>query len=574
MHISGHVSKPLNAGVLLRLLLLAGALLFCLPALADDASRIVNSPVAVPESLLRQMDTLRLKPSVGTGVVRYMAGQDAALIRQWLRSEGYLDAKVTPVLEAGEARWRVDAGALWRIRHVEVSPALSTHVAALPHSGDAFRSDAYEQAKSALRWAWRDAGYLKAAFDKAVVIPDKKTREVDITWHIVPGPLFYISTIHVDGAAQYSVDLAVRISQLQAGQIVTQQRLQDAMQHLSEDSRYQHAMVVPQMQQAVGNRVPLRITVSEAGWRKLSGDVGYSTDAGLGLGANWVDRSLLQGKLEYALRAQTSRTTSGAGATLTVPTWPEYDQQVGVNVDYLRKSTDGRLYDSVNGGPFWQWNFRRKDYLRLTLQAENVREAGAHLLTLGPRMDVRFSHEQGGLVPLKGWRMNFGAGLPLRVNSAGLWAVLDVSGRYFFRPVNWLLLSPRAGYGRTLNLQGVVPKTYRQFAGGATSARGYSLDSLGPVGADGLATGGLMKTYGGVDLVLMPEAELFSPLLFADAAKVWQAIGRAAPTAFSAGFGVIMRTPAGPLRLDLALPLNRRPQDKRFQFYLTLGDVF
>jgi len=563
----------MNAGALLRPLLLAGVLLFCLPALANDASRIVDSPVAIPESLLKQMDTLRLKPSVGAGVVGYMAKQDAVLIRQWLRSEGYLDAVVTPLLDTGEARWRVDAGALWRIRHIEMSPALSVKVA-LPHAGSAFRSEAYEQAKSALRWAWRDAGYLQADFARAVVIPDKQTREVDIVWQITPGPLFFISSIRVDGADQYTADLAVRISQLQTEQIVTQQRLQDAMQHLSEDSRYQHAMIAPQMQEAVGNHVPLRITVSEAGWRKLSGDVGYSTDSGLGLGANWVDRSLLQGKLEYALRAQTSRTTSGVGATLTLPTWPLYDQQVGVNVDYLHKSTDGRRYDSVSGGPFWQWNFRRKDYLRLTLQAENVREAGAHLLTLGPRVDLRFSHEQGGLVPLRGWRLNLGTGLPLRVNSAGLWAVFDASGRYFYRPVEWLLLSPRAGYGRTLNLQGVVPKTYRQFAGGATSARGYALDSLGPIGADGLATGGLMKTYGGVDLVLMPEAELFSPLLFADAAKVWQAIGTAAPTVLSAGFGVIMRTPAGPLRLDLALPLNRRAQDKRFQFYLTLGDVF
>ena len=573
MHICSHVNKPLSAGTLLRLVLLAGALLFCLPAQANDASRIVDSPVAIPEALLKQMDTLRLKPGVGTGVVRYMAMQDATVIRQWLRSEGYLDAEVTPLLEADEARWRVDAGAMWRIRHIEVSPVLSARVA-LPHTGDAFRSETYEQAKSALRWAWRDAGYLQADFAKAVVIPDKQSREVDIIRHVTPGPLFFIASIGVEGAEQYTADLVVRISQLKAGQIVTQQRLQDAMQHLSEDSRYLHAMIVPQMQEAVGNRVPLRITVSEAGWRKLSGDVGYSTDAGLGLGANWVDRSLLQGKIEYALRAQTSRTTSGAGATLTLPTWPVYDQQVGVNVDYLRKSTDGRLYDSLGGGPFWQWNFRRKDYLRLTLQAENVREAGVHLLTLGPRADVRFSHEQGGLVPVRGWRLNMSAGLPLRVNSAGLWAVFDLSGRYFYRPVDWLLLSPRAGYGRTLNLQGVVPKTYRQFAGGAASARGYALDSLGPVGTDGLATGGLMKTYGGVDLVLMPEAELFSPLLFADAAKVWQAIGRAAATVLSAGFGVIMRTPAGPLRLDLALPLNRRAQDKRFQFYLTLGDVF
>lgn len=573
MHRCSVENKPFNAGALLRPLLLAVALLFCLPALADDAGRILNSPVAVPETLLRQMGTLRLKPSSGAGVVRYMAGQDATLIRQWLRSEGYLDAVVEPLIEAGEARWRIHAGDLWHIGHVEVAPALAVNVV-LPRPGEAFRSEAYEQAKSALRWTWRDAGYLKADFDKAVVIPDKQSHLVDILWHITAGPLYYISAIQVEGAHQYTQDLAISISQLRPGQIVTRQRLQDAIEHLSGDSRYQHAMIVPQLQGAAGNRVPLRISVSEAGWRKLSADVGYSTDTGLGVAANWVDRSLLQGKIEYALRATASRTISGAGATLSLPAWPGHDQRVGVDVDYLRKTSDGRRYDSLSGGPFWQWDFRRRDYLRLTLQAENVREAGTHLLTLGPRVDLRFSHEAGGLIPLRGWRMNVSASLLQRVNSPGLWGVIDLSGRLFYRPAPWLLLSPRAGYGRTLNFQGTVAKTYRQFAGGAASARGYALDSLGPTAVDGLATGGLMKTYGGLDIVLMPEAELFSPVLFGDVAKVWQAIGRSAPTVSSAGAGVIMRTPAGPLRLDLALPLNRRAQDARFQFYLTLGEIF
>ena len=118
-----------------------------------------------------------------------------------------------------------------------------------------------------------------------------------------------------------------------------------------------------------------------------------------------------------------------------------------------------------------------------------------------------------------------------------------------------------------------MPKTYLQFAGGATSARGYALDSLGPAGVDGLATGGLMKTYAGLDLVLMPNAEMFSPVLFADAAKVWQAISTTSQMALSAGAGAIVHTPAGALRIDLALPLNPRAQDARFQFYITLGDV-
>ena len=83
-----------------------------------------------------------------------------------------------------------------------------------------------------------------------------------------------------------------------------------------------------------------------------------------------------------------------------------------------------------------------------------------------------------------------------------------------------------------------------------------------------------MRTFAGLDLLLMPHAETFSPVLFFDTAKVWQTVGLAAPTVNSAGIGGIMRTPAGPLRLDIALPLNRRPQDSRYQLYIMLGELF
>jgi len=555
------------------MVLLAIALLFSLPAMAKDAGRILDSPVTPPALLLKQMQTLRLKASAGKAVTLYMAEQDARLIRQWLRSQGYLSASVAVVFEGGEARWRVHAGQLWRIRHINVSPAPIAKVV-LQQAGEVFRSTAYDQAKSALQWSWRDAGYLKARFDKAVVIPDMQCRQVDIVWHIAKGPLFHISHISVEGAHQYAPGLAVKISRLQPGQIPTRQRLQDARQYLSSDSRYRDAIIVLLMHNAVGNQVPLRITVNEASWRKLTGDIGYSTDSGLALGSTWADRSLLYGNLEYSLRAKSSRTVSGAGASLMRPVWPENDQQVGANVDYVHVDTLGLRYDSVSGGPFWQWNFSRKGYLRVALQTEDVRESGADLVTLGPRFSLHMFRERGGLIPYQGWRLNAGMALPRQLNGQGLWAVLNISGRFFYRPASWLLLSPRAGFGRTLDFQGVTPKIYRQFAGGAISARGYKLNSLGPVGADGLATGGLMKTYAGLDLVLMPEARLFSPVLFGDVAKLWQTVGTAAPAFWSVGAGLIIRSPAGPLRFDLALPLNRRPQDAHYRFYFTLGNVF
>ncbi len=41
-----------------------------------------------------------------------------------------------------------------------------------------------------------------------------------------------------------------------------------------------------------------------------------------------------------------------------------------------------------------------------------------------------------------------------------------------------------------------------------------------------------------------------------------------------AGFGVRYYSPAGPIRLDIAFPLDRRPIDDAFQLYFSIGQAF
>ncbi|MDH3236827.1 MAG: BamA/TamA family outer membrane protein, partial [Alphaproteobacteria bacterium] len=43
---------------------------------------------------------------------------------------------------------------------------------------------------------------------------------------------------------------------------------------------------------------------------------------------------------------------------------------------------------------------------------------------------------------------------------------------------------------------------------------------------------------------------------------------------WSAGIGVRYYTQFGPLRVDFAVPINRRSVDSRFQFYVSIGQAF
>ena len=43
---------------------------------------------------------------------------------------------------------------------------------------------------------------------------------------------------------------------------------------------------------------------------------------------------------------------------------------------------------------------------------------------------------------------------------------------------------------------------------------------------------------------------------------------------YAAGLGVRYKLPFGPIRADIALPLNKRESDPGFQIYISIGQAF
>jgi outer membrane protein insertion porin family len=105
----------------------------------------------------------------------------------------------------------------------------------------------------------------------------------------------------------------------------------------------------------------------------------------------------------------------------------------------------------------------------------------------------------------------------------------------------------------------LIPMSERLYLAG-TDVRGFQLGAFGPLDGDGNPIGGTLKLIGRASL----EAPLGSTISFenfVDAARiddtsVTGALGLSHAWGASAGFGVIWRSPIGPLRVDVAFPLT------------------
>jgi translocation and assembly module TamA len=135
-----------------------------------------------------------------------------------------------------------------------------------------------------------------------------------------------------------------------------------------------------------------------------------------------------------------------------------------------------------------------------------------------------------------------------------------------------------------------LPPDQRFYAGGSGTIRGYEYQSVGPLFANGLPTGGTSLLAGTAEF-RQRIGKNFGLALFTDSGKLTSNMA-GAPDIFRVGVGLGLRyyTPIGPVRLDFAVPLPARNpplpilengklvsqqfDEPRFQIYIGLGQAF
>ena len=126
-------------------------------------------------------------------------------------------------------------------------------------------------------------------------------------------------------------------------------------------------------------------------------------------------------------------------------------------------------------------------------------------------------------------------------------------------------------------LGGQITPSQRFYAGGGGPVRGYGYQQIGPRDMEGDPSGG--RALSERSLEARVRTGLFEGALacvpFIDAGAVDEtSTPSLSDLRFGAGIGVRYYTNFGPLRIDLATPLNPRPGDSRIGVYVALGQAF
>lgn len=197
---------------------------------------------------------------------------------------------------------------------------------------------------------------------------------------------------------------------------------------------------------------------------------------------------------------------------------------------------------------------------------------------IGLTAGVRYDSTDNLLDPKKGMRLTGTVtGYPTALGSSvGLIEAKAVGSAYYsLDEDSRYVLAGRLGLGTIGGADlGDIPSGHRFFAGGGGSVRGYTYRTVSPMAFGSIIGGRSLFEASAEARIKITDTIGIVPFV-----DVGGAFSSSLPdfkefVAVGAGLGLRYLTPIGPIRLDVATPVNKRSGDRPVAVYVSIGQAF
>jgi translocation and assembly module TamA len=153
---------------------------------------------------------------------------------------------------------------------------------------------------------------------------------------------------------------------------------------------------------------------------------------------------------------------------------------------------------------------------------------------------------------------------------------LQASAYYAIDEAARTVLAGRVAFGSIMGgTLGAIPASRRFYAGGGGSVRGYEYNSIFPEDRRRLALtpGGQGLLEGSIEARWRSRGP-YGAAVFLDGGNAFDSWGEATDLRYGAGVGFRYDLGFAPLRVDLAIPLDREEEEPSYALYISLGQAF
>jgi translocation and assembly module TamA len=568
-----------------------------------------------------QLESLRSAAPVGPFALIGRAQQDVDRLQTVLRGFGYYRGSVTITIDARplddpglaeaiealpkqtEAAVAVsmETGPQYRLRKIAIEGEIPEELRGRAGiaSGDPALAAQVLNAQQRLLTALQEDGYALATVDAPVAYEDPSAEVLDVTFTVHTGPRVNIGEISITGLQEVNESIVRGRLLVHTGERYSPSRIEKARQDLLSLGVFLGVTVKAADKLDALGRIPLTFDTHERLRHAVGFTAAYSTDLGGSVGTTWSHRNLFGNAEQLNLSASVSgaggRATDGLGYNVTAqfikPEFKARDQSLELKLGAIRQKLDAYDQDAVTAAAAVNRKFSEVWSGSVGVSAEEERivqqMVSRDYTLLGVPVNVGYN-STGIINPLEDTLHGVRASLvvtPIRSfshdNDATFIVVQANAATYIdLASLGWTMpgRSVIALRGLIGTAQGAslfsLPPDQRFYGGGSATVRGFRYQSIGPQFPDNKPIGGTSIDAATIELRQRLSGN-FGMAAFVDAGQVGEKSTPFQGTVHvGAGIGVRYYTAIGPIRLDIAVPLNKQPGDDAFEIYIGLGQVF
>lgn len=541
------------------------------------------------------------KPPATEVNLRRRAEQDIERLTTALRSEGYyqpdLELEIDSEVRPAQVTLRISTGQRYKLAAYDIDvtgdprpteaeqPGLEEIGIDLGMPARAPDVVQAEQKYVALLHE-RSFPFAKVAERKTFV--DHEKAEMTVQLKVDAGAPATLGKLTFTGQEDVDEDYLRRVVEWPEGIPYDRNVVRETQRRLSRTGLFSSVIVEPAAEPAPDGSLPVKATLAERAHRSIGGSISYSTDIEAELELFWEHRNLFGANERVRVAAIGSLIEQTGEVTFRKPAFLRREQDLLGEIKGGHENNDAYERLGIDAlaaleRPFFE-NWRASAGIALSF--EDVEEnadlglGNRDFFLLGLPLKAKRDTTDDPLNPAKGTRFQVsltpigGVGAE---SLAFLESVVSGSAYYAVDSEERIILAGRARLGSIVGEKTeLLPANRRFYAGGGGSIRGYEYQLVGPLDDDEDPFGGRSLLELGAEARVRVTEDI-GIVPFLDGGTVYDTSwpDGSETIRWAAGLGLRYFTGFGPLRLDVAFPLNPRDGvDEAFQFYISFGQAF
>ncbi|MGH7016327.1 MAG: autotransporter assembly complex protein TamA [Caulobacteraceae bacterium] len=535
--------------------------------------------------------------------IRVRAAHDKRLAERILATEGYYlgTASITVRPAAIPARFdvvlRASAGPRFHFGKVVVTgpatkpPDLARKALDL-EPGQAIVATAVRAAEAQVSLRLPQKGYPFVKLGERTIALDRAEATGDYALPVSPGSRSSFGAFQIDEPVFKSRHVWV-IARFRPGELYDSRKVDDLRRALIATQLFSTAGIEPidtGRRAEDGTEIAdLRVDGKDAPTHTLSASLGYETGIGPKVEASWSDLNLFPPEGALILNGTLGTQEQLLGIEFRRSNAGRRDRTIDALIQGSRQTTaayaafTGLVQASMarSSTPLWQKVWTWSLGVETEVSSEKAwsladgRQAWQVYKIAGLRLLGGYDRSNSLLDPTRGFKI-LATATPEAELADGTYGFLaaTLEGRGYVPLSKAFVLAARLRLGTILGIgaQALAPSR-RLYEGGGDTIRGYAYQEVGPKAPDGSPLGGASSTNFSLEgRYRFGDWGLVS---FLDGGQAYEgALPGFSDLRFGAGLGARYYTSFGPIRIDVATPIGRRPKEGVIGVYISIGQAF